>query len=301
MARPEKAGLDYFPLDVGFLRDKKVKLLKTEFGACSVIFVLYVFCRVYEEEGYYLRWDKDECLIAAEAVGCGATPSYIGEVLQRCLSRSLFDQRVFQMFGVLTSAGIQRRYLRGREKRGAIEMIEEYFLLDVKDPKDVPAGILAKLTLKKIFGGKNEVISPENEVNSPENPQMKLNKIKLNKKRDISDDISTQAEETIPSKKHKYGEYHHVLLSGDEYEKLTEKLGADMRDICIEYLDSYIEEKGYKSKSHYLSITRWVVNAVEEREKRQANIQRQGKDRESGTDNVFMQIYEERYGEKHDK
>lgn len=184
MARPEKSGLDYFPLDVGFLRDKKVKLLKTEFGACSVIFVLYVFCRVYEEEGYYLRWDKDECLIAAEAVGCGATPSYIGEVLQRCLSRSLFDQRVFQMFGVLTSAGIQRRYLRGREKRGAIEMIEEYFLLDVRDPKDVPAGILAKLTLKKISGGKNEVISPENEVNSPENPQMKLNKMKLKEKRE---------------------------------------------------------------------------------------------------------------------
>lgn len=184
MARPEKAGLDYFPLDVGFLRDKKVKLLKTEFGACSVIFVLYVLGRVYEEEGYYLRWDKDECLIAAEAVGCGSTPSYIGEVLQRCLSRSLFDQRVFQMFGVLTSAGIQRRYLRGREKRGAIEMIEEYFLLDVRDPKDVPAGILAKLTLKKVFGGKNEVISPENEVNSPENPQIKLNEMKLNKKRE---------------------------------------------------------------------------------------------------------------------
>lgn len=112
----------------------------------------------------------------------------------------------------------------------------------------------------------------------------------------------TKSEKAVKnSKKRKYGEYHHVLLSGDEYEKLTEKLGADMRDICIEYLDSYIEEKEYKSKSHYLSITRWVVNAVEEREKRQANIQRQGKGGESGTDNVFMQIYEERYGEKHDK
>lgn len=92
----------------------------------------------------------------------------------------------------------------------------------------------------------------------------------------------TKSEKAVKnSKKCKYGEYHHVLLSGDEYEKLTEKLGADMRDICIEYLDSYIEEKGYKSKSHYLSITRWVVSAVEEREKRQANIQRQGTGRET--------------------
>lgn len=184
MARPEKSGLDYFPLDVGFLRDKKVKLLKTEFGACSVVFVLYVLCRVYEEEGYYLKWDKDECLIAAETIGCGATPSYIGEVLQRCLSRSLFDRRVFQMFGVLTSAGIQRRYLRGREKRDVIEMIEEYFLLDIEDRKDVPAGILAKLTLKKISEGKNEVISSENEVISHENPQKKIKESKLNQMRE---------------------------------------------------------------------------------------------------------------------
>ena len=37
--------------------------------------------------------------------------TYVSEVLQGCLSRSIFDDRVFQMFGVLTSRGIQRRYL----------------------------------------------------------------------------------------------------------------------------------------------------------------------------------------------
>jgi hypothetical protein len=173
MARPEKSGLDYFPLDVGFLRNKKVKLLKTEFGANSVIFVLYVLSRVYEEEGYYLRWDKDECLMAAEEIGCGITPSYIGEVLQRCLSRSLFDQRVFQMFGVLTSAGIQRRYLKGKEKRDEIVMIEEYFLLDIENKKDVPDGILAKLALKKVSEEKTGIISSETRVISTENPQSK--------------------------------------------------------------------------------------------------------------------------------
>lgn len=176
MARPEKSGLDYFPLDVGFLRDKKVKLLKTEFGASSVLFVLYVLSRVYEEEGYYLRWDKDECLLAVEEIGCGATASYIGEVLNRCLSRSLFDQRVFKMFGVLTSAGIQRRYLKGKEKRDEIEIIKEYFLLDVHDKKDVPAGILAKLALKSVLEEKTEVISEKTGVISSETTESKEKK-----------------------------------------------------------------------------------------------------------------------------
>lgn len=171
MARPERRGLDYFPLDVGFLRDKKVRLLRTEFGASSVLFVLYVLCKVYEGDGYFLKWDKDEALIAADEIR--ESPTYISEVLQGCLSRLLFDERVFQMFGVLTSAGIQRRYLRGCEKRDDIEIFYEYWLLNVDDKKDVPSGIRAKLTFLEVSGGKNPVNSPGNTVNSPGNPESK--------------------------------------------------------------------------------------------------------------------------------
>lgn len=106
MARPTKTGLDYYPMDVGFLRDKKVRLLRAEFGASSVLFVLYVWGKAYEGDGYFLAWDKDELLLAADELR--EQPTYISEVLQGCLKRSIFDERVFQMFGVLTSAGIQR-------------------------------------------------------------------------------------------------------------------------------------------------------------------------------------------------
>ena len=107
MARPTKTGLDYYPMDVGFLRDKKVRLLRSEFGASSVLFVLYVLGKVYEGDGYFLAWDKDELLLAADELR--ETPAYISEVLQGCLKRSIFDERVFQVFSVLTSAGIDRK------------------------------------------------------------------------------------------------------------------------------------------------------------------------------------------------
>ena len=177
MSRPAKTGLDYYPMDVGFLRDKKVRLLRAEFGASSVVFVLYVLSKVYEEDGYYLKWDKDECLIAADELR--ESPAYIGEVLQGCLSRSLFDGRVFQMFGVLTSAGVQRRYLRGCEKRDVIEIIQEYWLLNVDNKNDVPAGIRNKLAFLDISGGKNSINSPGNSVKSPGNPQSKVKKSKV--------------------------------------------------------------------------------------------------------------------------
>lgn len=184
MARPTKPGLDYYPMDVGFLRDKKIRLLLAEFGASSVIFVLYVLGKAYEGDGYFLSWDKDECLLAADALQ--KPPTYVNEVLQGCLSRSIFDKRVFQMFSVLTSTGIQRRYIRGCEKRSDISIFSEYCLLDVDNRKDVPASIRAKLFFSSISGENNSVISPGNPDKSPGNPQSKVKESKVKQSKVIT-------------------------------------------------------------------------------------------------------------------
>ena len=84
---------------------------------------------------------------------------------------------------------------------------------------------------------------------------------------------SDEPEQPAPKKtkpvKHKYGEYLHVLLTDDEIGKLISEYGNSMTDNLIKFLDEYIEMKGYKAKSHYLAIKKWVVNAVKEQETRQ--------------------------------
>ena len=197
MARPAKVGLDYYPMDVGFLRDKKVKLLRSEFGASSVLFVLYALGKIYEGNGYFLEWDKEELLLAADELH--ESPSYISEVLQGCLRRSLLDERVFRMFGVLTSAGIQRRYLRGCEKRDVITIISEYWLLNISSKSDVPAGVRAKLTLVSVTGGNNDVNSPGNSENSPGNPQSKVKESKVKESRVLGGAPTAPAPTHAPS------------------------------------------------------------------------------------------------------
>lgn len=66
-----------------------------------------------------------------------------------------------------------------------------------------------------------------------------------------------------------YGEYRHVLLSDKEFEKLGKDFGEVQRDKAINFLDAYIEEKGYKSKSHNLAIRRWVIDAIKEKQGKQ--------------------------------
>lgn len=59
-----------------------------------------------------------------------------------------------------------------------------------------------------------------------------------------------------------YGKNANVLLSADEYEKLSARnSGTD----AIEFLSEYIEMKGYKAKSHYLAICKWVFTALQEK------------------------------------
>lgn len=74
--------------------------------------------------------------------------------------------------------------------------------------------------------------------------------------------------------KHKYGEYKNVLLTEDEYEKL---LAMEDGERAIDYLSDYIKMKGYKAKSHYLAIHKWVFDALKEQDIKAAELRKREK------------------------
>jgi predicted phage replisome organizer len=59
------------------------------------------------------------------------------------------------------------------------------------------------------------------------------------------------------TQKHKYGEYYQVLLTDQEYLKLSEEWGEPELLRMIKTLDEGIEAKGYKYKNHYLALRKW--------------------------------------------
>ena len=65
-----------------------------------------------------------------------------------------------------------------------------------------------------------------------------------------------------------YGEYRHVRLTEAEWDKLCNEYGNEKTREAIKYLDEYIEMKGYKAKSHYLALRKWVFKAVKEDQER---------------------------------
>jgi hypothetical protein len=76
-----------------------------------------------------------------------------------------------------------------------------------------------------------------------------------------------EEKEKLEEPKHRYGEYQNVALKDSEVNTLNKTYGEDRAKEAIKYLDEYIEMKGYKAKSHYLAIRKWVFNAIKREEK----------------------------------
>lgn len=54
-----------------------------------------------------------------------------------------------------------------------------------------------------------------------------------------------------------YGENKNVMLSDEEYERLTERMGGSKRSEYIEKLSDYMASTGKKYQSHYATICSW--------------------------------------------
>ena len=99
--------------------------------------------------------------------------------------------------------------------------------------------------------------------------QVRLGKDRLGKDR-LGKECISDAEASTRTPKHNHGEYNHVKLTDKEYQTLVTEYGVQNTTEYIKFLDEYIEMKGYKAKSHYLCIKKWVIDAVKERERKKA-------------------------------
>lgn len=172
MARTQEQGINYFPLDVNFLSDTKIKILKAKYGMDGVMIWIYLLCAIYKE-GYYIKADEDFLLIAAGDLGF--TEDKVEQVLTFLLKRSMFDEQVFESDAVLTSANIQERWLKAvesRAKKTPITVNDYWLLTDEKTPSFV------KRTHFDNSSRKNGDNSRKNGDNSEKNTQSKVKESK---------------------------------------------------------------------------------------------------------------------------
>ena len=136
MARISKPGLDYFPLDVNFLQDRKVRRISCRHHAAGIAALTSLLCLIYKEKGYYISWNKDTLFDIAQEACCGEEE--MQAIIDDCLSVGLFDDLIYKEYGVLTSQAIQEQYHKIiTDSRRKYKLPLEHFWLIKEDFKDV--------------------------------------------------------------------------------------------------------------------------------------------------------------------
>lgn len=130
MARPLKTGLEYFPFDVDFFSDIRIRKLVKYQGGKSISVYACLLCNIYKD-GYYLVWDDELPFIISEQTGC--EEAYIREVINICLNIGLFSKELFDTSKVLSSSGIQKRYDNISKLLKRRVVISEYTLVSSEE------------------------------------------------------------------------------------------------------------------------------------------------------------------------
>jgi hypothetical protein len=114
MARPNKTGLDYFPLDVDFFEDEKMLAISGEFAVKGEIISLRLLCEIYRN-GYFVEYS--ELLKNKLARLGGLSGGLVDEVVGKLVKYGFFDGSLFSEKNILTSNGIQKRFVSASKRR----------------------------------------------------------------------------------------------------------------------------------------------------------------------------------------
>lgn len=248
LARPRKKGLDYFPFDVDFFSDKKIKRLRARYGNDGILVYIYLLCEIYRS-GYYIDYDEDLILDVSDELNISENETK--QIMNYLLSRSLFDDTLAKSVKVLTAASVQRRYQEAKKYgKTDIEVEAKFWVLKKEDTLN-----FIKVRPTDGFSDNNTSFSKNNSDKSRINDtkESKVKKSKVNESNMCSEDKPQKA----PLKK--YGAYQHILLSDDQYKKLTAEYGEPLISEYIRKMDEWIQMKGKSPyKDYSIAIKNWI-------------------------------------------
>lgn len=179
MARPAKKGLDYYPSDTNRRNDFKIMDLLNQYGPLG--YTIYDFCLQYVyENGYFLDVPLQQvCLTLCRDIGAKwvKNKNLVGQVIDYCADIGLFDKDLLRQ-NVMTSVGIQRRYA-SVTVRNKVDK-SKFWLLG----KENCEAALINAPKNGVSATETKVIATETEVSATNMPQIKENKIKVNKRKE---------------------------------------------------------------------------------------------------------------------
>ena len=247
MARPKKKGLDYLPLDNDIFEDEKLFDVQNEYGPLGEVIYIRLLCLI-NKNGYYYQFKNLDTLAAMMIRSIGnrwaRDKKTVKEIILYLAKINLFSEELMQR-NVITSRGVQERYLKAVERRQS--QIEEFNLLEKSDLQE---GLLSA-PKKQINVAETLVNAAETPINVINNPT-KESRQKESKLKYMSSDgrslISDEKRQELVSMSDSLSVEKYIQKITDWQAKSGKKCGDPFTTI-----KNWIEQDSPKSKGKQTS------------------------------------------------
>ena len=145
-------GINYFPVGVNFMEENAMEVIEAKYGIKGSAIVLKLLCKIYKE-GYFIRWDEEQCLIFANKAGREVQVAEVQGIIEILFIKGILDRNSYLENGILTSANIQKVWMEATKRRK-------------RDLKALSYLLVKNLTLQEDEAreGENVTVNPGNVV-----------------------------------------------------------------------------------------------------------------------------------------
>ena len=164
MARPLTNSARYFPFDVDYFSDRRIRRLKRDHSLLGIVMHISLLSSVYSDSsGYFTRFDENLVFDLAERLDIGEEECR--DKISALCKIGLFDRKLFENKGVLTSKSIQLRFqeiIKSRGQKRKVFVDASLWLLSPRETADYihfEEGFSTKNDTKEIKerGNENEI------------------------------------------------------------------------------------------------------------------------------------------------
>ena len=145
-------GINYFPIGVNFMEENAMEVIEAKYGIKGAAIVLKLLCKIYKE-GYFIRWDEEQCLIFANKAGREVQVAEVQGIIEILFIKGILDRNSYLENEILTSANIQKVWMEATKRRK-------------RDLKALPYLLVKDLTQQEDEApeGENVTVNPGNVV-----------------------------------------------------------------------------------------------------------------------------------------
>lgn len=110
-------SIPYFPTQVNLFEEVSMELIEAKYGMKAETAVMKLICKIYKENGYYLHWNDEQCVLFSNKAGKEIAADEMQGIVDILIEKGFFDKGSYEEHCILTSVNIQKVWLDATKRR----------------------------------------------------------------------------------------------------------------------------------------------------------------------------------------